>query len=466
MAVDKYHDTDIVPLSERRSPLTMGLVWITMVTGLPCVLAGFEWYKIGLNLSQVIACTSLSCLILLLYAIPANQLGAVSGQSFSILSRSIFGRVGSYLVSINLLWMFLFWYGWAALFAADGLKGLYSINLPTMWLAAGLAILMAVNNFFGFTGVANFARYLAAPVLIAWILFTFSKVTGSHPAAILNQTSHVPFWSAITVVSSFVIGYSAWGNEADYWRYSKPKKLFSAIPVTIALLIGQIIFPATGWMLANMSGVTDSQAAVRLVNEYSLAGIPLLAALVLLATMFAGNDSNLFGTTATIQNLRPMRHRSAVTILALIGAVVAALLANVGVAKSLESVASLNCVIMPTPTVIMLTEWFLATRVLNVPTHFSKIVPLDQLPFVRWPALCALIAGCTVGVVTSNVIPGTAALHVGICPLQAWLTAFLVYVPLRITEYRQSVELERSRLERELVAETVTVASYDAHLHQ
>ncbi len=62
------HSREAVPLSERRSAATMGLLWITMVTAFPSVLIGFQWYKEGLTLSQVIICTALSCLVLLAYS--------------------------------------------------------------------------------------------------------------------------------------------------------------------------------------------------------------------------------------------------------------------------------------------------------------------------------------------------------------------------------------------------------------
>ncbi|HEY9715470.1 MAG TPA: hypothetical protein V6C72_18495, partial [Chroococcales cyanobacterium] len=70
-----------VPLSHRRSPVTMGLLWITMVTGFPSVLVGFEWFKQGFVLSQILICLLVSNLILLAYALPACYLGAHSGQT-------------------------------------------------------------------------------------------------------------------------------------------------------------------------------------------------------------------------------------------------------------------------------------------------------------------------------------------------------------------------------------------------
>jgi len=61
-----------------------------------------------------------------------------------------------------------------------------------------------------------------------------------------------------------------------------------------------------------------------------------------------------------------------------------------------------------------------------------------------------------VGVLTSGAIPGTESMHVGICALQAWATAFLVYIPLRIVEYRRETVSRAVALEA-LVAIPCTV---------
>jgi purine-cytosine permease-like protein len=432
---DKFHDTEVVPLAERRGPLTMGLIWLSMVTGSPAVLAGFAWYDAGFSLRQVVICALVSCVILLIYTIPASDLGAKSGQSYSMLSVAVFGRLGSYLVRANVLWILLFWYGWIALFVADSLKGMYGISLSTALLGPLVAIVMATPNFFGFAGVANVSRFLSAPVLIIWIMYCFFKAANGLPPDGLSHRPHVELAVALPVISSFVIGFAIWGNEPDYWRYSRPNKLHSGIAVFVALMIGQVIFPTTGWLLARISGITESAAAFKFINEYSLGSLPFLGVLVLLADNGAGNDSNLFGLIAALRSLGSITHKTAVIVLALAGALVAAFLSAAGPVKSLEAVASLNCIFVPTPTVIMLAEWFLG-RSKSGQDFFANIVPFDQLPFIRWPALIALLAGCSVGTLTAGVIPGTEACHIGISAVQAWLTALLVYVPLRQRETR------------------------------
>ena len=105
--------------------------------------------------------------------------------------------------------------------------------------------------------------------------------------------------------------------------------------------------------------------------------------------------------------------------------------------QALESLASLNCVVLPTVTVIMVAEFFIVRRFVPLKTDFSVVPNLSELPLVKWAGLTALIAGLVVGLATAGVIPGTDALHVGLCSIQAWVTAIVVYVPLRLWECRK-----------------------------
>lgn len=158
-----------VPLDRRYSPFSMGLLWITMVSGFPSVLVGYQWHKAGFSLVQVIAGAFVSCVILLVYALSASHLGAATGLNFALLTRSVFGRLGSQIISALQTFLFLVWYAMIAGFVAIELKGLFDLPVSTQCIAALAAIFMAANNLFGFAGVANFAKFFAAPVLIFWI---------------------------------------------------------------------------------------------------------------------------------------------------------------------------------------------------------------------------------------------------------------------------------------------------------
>lgn len=450
------HATGIVPASERRGAFTFGLLWVTMVTGFPTVLAGFEWFKAGLTLTQVLQGATLSCLFLLAYGIPATLLGAKSGQTYSLLSRQIFGRWGSRIVSFNLVWISTCWYGLNASWLAQGLNGMYHFDISTFWLACGFAVAMAFNNYFGFKGIANFARYIAAPMLIAWVGFTFFKAALTCPHSVWSMPAHQSFPQALTIVSTFVIGYGVWGNEADYWRYSRPKAMLSAIPLFAALLIGQFIFPVTGWMMAQRSGITEAGAATNLMNQYAFGGASIIAAAVLLVAYFAVNDSGLYGAINGVENLKAMPRKFVVTGLTIAGVVATALL--VGNDHAFEYVATISSIFLPGATVIMIAEFFWLAKLNPGSIDFSRIPSFDELPAVKWRAVAALAAGGMVGILTSGLIPGLASWHVGICSLQSWVACVCVYACLRFLE-RPIVldDQQRAMFERLLpVEEAVT----------
>jgi purine-cytosine permease-like protein len=442
------HTNEAVPLSERRNPLTMGLLWITMVTAFPTVLAGFQFNKEGLSLAQVLWCSVLSCLMLLAYAVPAAMLGAKSGQTYSLLSRKTFGKSGAILVTINMLVIFTAWYGLTALITAESLNGIYHLPIPVVVFAVGLAIAMAFNNFFGFAGVANFARFVAAPALIMWVGYTMVKALGNAPPELLASPAHCSMPAALTSVSAIVLGYAVWGNEPDYWRYGKPKVSASLVPMTIALCIGQIVFPATGWVIGRVSGITEYGAASNFMMQYSFGGVAVIAALVIAVSMFAVNDANLYGSINAMESLKKMQHRKVVAILGIMGCGMTVFLSLSGAAKSLESIAALNCILLPMPTVIMLAEWFVATKIFGGEMPFNRVVSMSEVPIVRWPAVIALIFGCAVGIMTAGLIPGLEQLHVGISSVQSWIAAIAVFIPMRMVEYKLDIAGSTSELER------------------
>ncbi len=428
-----------VPLEARRSSFTMALLWITMVTVFPGVLIGFEWFKQGYSLRQVIISTVFSGLLLLAYSIPAGLLGAHTGLSYTMLSRLVFGSGGAKLVALNLVLIFIAFYGLAALFLAEGLAGLISLKLPMMWLSAICAVLMAANNFFGFKGVANFARFVAAPLLILWVGYTFFKTLGSCPVSIWQVGEKCSLAASLTGISGFVIGFAVWGNECDYWRFGKSKISTCAWPLIISLLIGQFIFPITGYMVAYSTGITEYGAATAFMNDYSFGGFTALAVLVLTVSYFAVNDSNLFGSVQACIQLKKLSLRVWVALLAGLGTVTAAVLSISGAARSLEAIVSLNCVILPTATVVMLCEWWLSRRTGKGVFAVNRDAQLKSASTkVYHPAaLTALICGIAVGVLTSGALPLFGfSLKFGIPSLQAWLAAAFVYLPLRFLELR------------------------------
>lgn len=407
----------------------MGLLWVSMMTGPMGVLFGFEWFKTGITLSQVVVGTILSCLLLLVYTAPIAYLSANSGKGYSMLNRELFGdRIGG-VINGSLILIFVGFYGLNALLCAEAITGLFHLGGALPVLAALCAVLMSFNNFFGFRGIANFARFLAAPAMIAWIAITFYKAAPGVNHVLTPQILHASFVGSLTAISSLLIGTAIWGNEADYWKFGKARPVYAVVPLVVTFALGGILFPVTGWMVAAQTGVTDFATAAALLKDYSFGGNAVLAALVLASCYFAGNDSNLFGSAVALENLLTWPHRRAITALTAAGVVCAYGLSCYGSANSMDTIAAINCVFLPMPTVLVLAEWYLSTRIRNY--ALGKGLSASRA------ALIALVTGVTVGIATAGVIPGSDLLHVGVACLQGWVAGLLVYLPLRSGELRR-----------------------------
>ncbi|CAN5478382.1 hypothetical protein BH11CYA1_BH11CYA1_11940 [soil metagenome] len=429
---------DIVALEDRRHPMAMGLLWITMVTSYPTVLIGVEWYRNGFSLIQVLACTVFSAVIALVFCASSAQLGAITGRTYGHLNRSVFGRWGARMTTFNLIAIFLACYAFGALCMADAVSGLFSVPISIGVMAAAFSFLMCLNNLWGFSGVVNFAKYFAAPCLITWVAFTFMRAVIAYNTAttvLPVQHTSVSWTVALGAIASFVIGFSIWGNEADYWRHAKPGIKRTAIPLLVALCIGQIIFPITGWMVAQISQVTDTARATAFMNEFSFGGVALLALIVIGAQYFAAADSNLYAVVEAFDNLFKVKKKYIVFAYAFICALVAYWFSFSGVAKSIEVISTLNGILIPTGTTILLCEWSIAKLVSHRKCRiFDHLQEMHDLPALRIPAMLAFAIGCSVGVVTAGLIPALEHFHVGIGCINAWATAAVIYLPARLIE--------------------------------
>jgi purine-cytosine permease-like protein len=408
---------------------------------------------------QILSCAFISCLILLAYVLTASHLGAITGLNFALLTRSVFGTRGSQIISAVQTFLFLVWYALVAGFVAVEIKDLFPMHYSIQLIAALAAILMAANNLFGFAGVANFAKYFAAPILILWVFSLFIRTASITPVSVWTEPGTGSLGASLSVISSFVIGYSVWGNEPDFWRFAKPNLFTTSVPLVAAIFVGQIIFPVSGWMLSRIVHVADIATATGAVTDFSFGGAPLLGAIVLTASYFAAGDANLYGSINSIENLHSFHRTRLVFSMMAFTAAVAVLLTYYG--KAFEVLSSFNSILLPCVTIIMSAEYFLlrglkhddeglavgttpaggnSRRAGGSPARGGSPAAGDspaggdslegRLDIYK-SAIIALGFGWTVGILTAGVIHGTGFLHVGVWPLYAWLTSLCSYLLLR-----------------------------------
>jgi purine-cytosine permease-like protein len=113
-SIEHDYSTSIVSLEHRRPMWHFMGLWITFVAGFSYMVLGFEFYGGGYSLAKTIGVTILGYAIYAAYANVGSYLGSRTGQTHALLTRSIFGRFGSGIVSLFVLVAPLGWVGFQA----------------------------------------------------------------------------------------------------------------------------------------------------------------------------------------------------------------------------------------------------------------------------------------------------------------------------------------------------------------
>jgi purine-cytosine permease-like protein len=421
-----------VPLSQRRSRYHFLALWTTLAAGFTFLFLGFQYHDAGYSFGRAISAGALGGLAYLVYALPAAYLGSSTGQTHALLTRSIFGRVGSVLVSLLLIGVAAGWTAFAFNLLATLFDGLFGWGHVVL-ISVGLAVVGIANNLFGFTGIAAFARYVVAPVMVIWVLYLVIKGFATIPSGSLGGGGEqtLPFLTGVGTA----IGSVMWGNEPDTWRYGKPRFSWPVPVLVAAVAVGLVLFVAGGWIMAQLSGngQYDFGPAYRYTVEFSLFGALWLGALVAAGLVVAINDGNYYEMINGGQNLVGQVRGWPRWATCLIMAGIAALFTwwFPHLENGFFTVAGWSSIALPCVTVVMCVDRFL------LPVWFGRTRAVEPIPSWReaglanWPAIVAVLVALLFGAWGLDLLPGQeSAPSLGLVPVEAWLLAGVIYAGL------------------------------------
>ena len=426
-------DTGIVPLTRRRPLWHFAGLWMTFAAGFSFLFVGFELYLSGRTLGGAAGIALLAAGIYMAYAIPAAYLGSRTGQTHSLLTRSIFGIAGSWLVSMFVIVTPLGWVGFQAGLLAqiwDGLYGWGHVELLTIVLAA----VMILNNLLGFTGISVFARYLVTPLIVLWVIYMVIKAGTTDSSQLHGIGQGTTGGVGIYTLIGLVIGFAMWGNEPDIFRYGKPKFWWPGGAYAFALGLGLVLFAVGGWMMAKLANTADFGPVIRYTTEYSLFGAFWLAWILATISQFAINDGNYYESVNAMQNLiGGWRHwRRWYTCLVLAGAGgFAGWLVNYKVLNGFFYVANFLAITIPCATVIMLVDHFLLPRLFGISRPLTRVPAWNDAAFINWPAFIAACVSIAYGAWATHLfhfLGENSTRYWGPAPLTAWIMAGVLYI--------------------------------------
>src|SRR3989449_2203441 len=427
----------VVPGHAKRSNFRMLLIFLSMQLVFGAVLVGYGARFANLTLGQLILAMAIAAATMTVYCIGSANVGAVVGQTHAVTTRGIFGRIGSAIVSLLLVIDGMGFYLFTVIFIISLRQALLGTLPALSLLTAALALVMIVNNYFGFTGLQRFAQFVAVPVMVLWGIYAVVKTLTSLNGGAIGNIPHPATSTAILMTIGAMVGLSTWGNEPDVFRYARAgtASWWNLPTLAISYFLGAFLFPIMGYLVATVSNQSDFSASIRYFANFTVFGLAGLMMVILLVKQWAGPDGKLYIALYGAQNLcsRISGGARAVTVVG-VGPLPAALTFILpSLTQTFTYVTAIGSVTVPVASTIMAMDVFVLPRLFGLRRPLHRVASWREVALGNWPPIVALILGTGVGAYTAAVIPGIPGFgttYIGFPALQAWATGAVVYLVL------------------------------------
>ena len=290
---------------------------------------------------------------------------------------------------------------------------------------------MVANNVLGFTGVSVFARYVATPMVVIWALYMVIKgfaVDSESLGGTPDVEGGLGFWPGVGIV----LGFLAYGNEPDTFRFGKPRFWWPTSAYAFALIFGLLLFSIGGWMMAELAQTADFAGLMRFTVHYSLFGVFWLAWILATLTQIAINDSNYYEAINASQNVIggwSKWRRFYTCAIAAGGAALGAWLVPYVITNGFFKLANFLAITVVSASVIMVIDHFLLPRLFNISRPLVHVPGWSETAIVNWPATVALVIAVGFGGYAAGIFPGEdPTRYWGLPPVMAWVLAGVLYV--------------------------------------
>jgi purine-cytosine permease-like protein len=419
----------IVPLDRRRRLWSMAALWLTMNCGFGEIFIGFEYHQAGFTLLKSVAVSLIGCALYFCYAVPAAYLGTRTGQTHSLLARSVFGRVGAVVVATCLLVMGTGFVGFQSSITAQIFDGLFSWG-HLLLVGIAVSIFCILNNVLGFSGVVAWARYVVTPIVVLWIVYMMVKALATEPSSVLG--AHPPVVAGLSVWQGIgaMLGVCVWGDEPDFWRFGKPRFWWPAVGYAFGLIVGDILFTLAGWVMAQLAGAGDFSHSVMYVTTYSLFGLTWLAFIVAGVSQMAAQDGNYYAAINALQGMfgefRRWNRLYSCALAVGIGCLFTWFVTE-GTTAWLD-VVTFGSAAVPSATVIMLVDHYLVPRLLRLSRSLLTVPTWSTAGVANIPAIVAMIPAIVIGTFGAGSVPGFGGQYWWLPGPFSWLSAAVVYL--------------------------------------
>ncbi|MGL3806435.1 cytosine permease [Paeniglutamicibacter sp. R2-26] len=412
---DGDYELSVVPQSQRKGWLPISLIWIAIGIDLSGTILGVQ-LGAGMPFGQAVWATLLGSVLLGLLAMACTYVGAASGLTTAMISRTVFGRIGGILIAMIMAVSSLGWFGVQVGFFASNAQTaigeLTGVGIPLVVLNAAGGVLMMLTALWGYRSIEKLSSW-AVPLLVAILFLGIVLASAKHGweplFAPVQQT--FTFGGAVSLVMGiFVLGVVV---SPDIARWAKtPRHAMRA--GFIGFFIGNSLIVIVALVLSRLMGEED------LMMVFFGLGLGIAAIVVLTLAQWTTNTNNLYGSSLSLASIFTGVSRKVLTLAA---GVVATVVACLGMYDAfIPFIAAMGVFLAPYGGVYV-AEFFLGerTRFVFDGTH--------EEPAVRWPAIVSWAAGIFVALATSDPAAGLGLGLFGLTSIPALdglVAAFLV----------------------------------------
>lgn len=387
-----------VPESERKSYLSLTIIWTGFIFAIISLMAGGS-LALGMSFKEIIIASLVGNVFLCAIAVAVSVIASRTGLTFALLTRYSFGSSGSRIASLFVPIVNVGWYTIQSASYGHFVASVFGFGDVGEAICMVLsAALMGIFAFYGVKAI-TILGYIAIPAIIFLTIATTIRsmgVMGSVEALFQYRPS-----APISMAAGITVVIGAWILStatclSDIMRYAKSTK--SAVAAALTGLLG-------GNILMLICGAIATIA----MNEYDLTVILLgfglvIPSLILMTTnIFTTNAANLYSTGLNLANSFKIGRTKMMIILIAISA--AATLLKPHEADFYYTFLNALGNVIPPLAGIILADYYIVNKGKYIDLAKSKFIAWNPIPWISW-AISVVIVFALVNfapVVTENV---------------------------------------------------------------
>lgn len=366
-----------VPESERKSYLSLTIVWTGFIFAIISLMAGGS-LALGMSFKEIIIASLVGNIFLCAIAVAVSVIASRTGLTFALLTRYSFGSSGSRVASLFVPIVNVGWYTIQSASYGHFVASVFGFGDVGEAICMVLsAALMGVFAFYGVKAI-TILGYIAIPAIIFLTIATTIRsmgVMGSLEALFQYRPS-----APISMAAGITVVIGAWILStatclSDIMRYAKSTK--SAVAAALTGLLG-------GNILMLICGAIATIA----MDEYDLTVILLgfglvIPSLILMTTnIFTTNAANLYSTGLNLANSFKIGRNKMMIIL--IGISAAATLLKPHEADFYYTFLNALGNVIPPLAGIILADYYIVNKGRYADLAKSKFIAWNPIPWISW----------------------------------------------------------------------------------